>query len=257
MKAEKRTAADYLTFPIILFKNASIDIKGAINEVYCYCLYYRCSGQDMPQSLEDSVKQIGIDFSDSEAAYKHGRLLYESLNDNCPKASIAKEHLMDYYSNPKTDKEIMGFIAFVAIRSILQKQPYCKITNGYLLSRMAGNSKTGEPLPPNVQKYLTRFHMDNLKYELKTKWKLKILGKNVRGFYISFSMELNQLAAVIVSVKTKREKIKELKKREADAILRAKQKAEASNTVSSSKEDMALVASRLKMLEKQQKIQHL
>ncbi|MBK6936360.1 MAG: hypothetical protein IPH18_05365 [Chitinophagaceae bacterium] len=80
-------------------------------------------------------------------------MLYKSLPPKSPKTSINTEMIFDCYKNEKSEFEIVAFLAFAAIRSILQKQSYSKITNEYLIGRMSGNSGKGEPINLGLIKY--------------------------------------------------------------------------------------------------------
>lgn len=82
--------------------------------------------------------------------------------------------IFDFYKNHKTEFEIVVFLAFAAIRSILQKQPYTKITNEYLIGRMSGNSGKGEPVNPLLVKYTSRYRLDKIKNELQLSWGLTL-----------------------------------------------------------------------------------
>ena len=130
--------------------------------------------RDVPQSFcarkpSVFVEERDIYFQDeaADALYRTGEMLYNSIPTNSPKTSILKDTLEEFWNIiNKTEFEIVVFIAFAAIRSILQRQPYTKITNEYLIGRMAGNSKAGEPIPDRLFKYNKRHQLDKIKMEL-------------------------------------------------------------------------------------------
>ena len=72
-------------------------------------------------------------------------------------------------------------------------QPYTKVTNEYLIGRMAGNSGKSEFIPDGIIKYNNRYQLDKIKMELKLNWRLKLYASNTRGFYISFSLKYDDL----------------------------------------------------------------
>lgn len=140
-----------------------------------------------------AAKKLKVSFKNVEASAKDGEAIYSSIPNNAPKTSILMDIVFDFYKNYKTDFEIDCFLAFAALRSILQTKPYAKCTNAYLLARMAGNAGVDAPLPEWVRKYQHRYHVDKIKKELQINWGLKLYADHVRGFYVSFSMELTDL----------------------------------------------------------------
>jgi hypothetical protein len=87
-------------------------------------------------------------------------------------------------------------LGFLAIKSILQNKPYCKITNNFWLSRMSGFSKSvSDPskLPKSILKYSNEYQTKKIKQELILEWYLVYFARYTRGFYVSFKLDLNQL----------------------------------------------------------------
>jgi hypothetical protein len=190
----------YFTFPVELFKGLDYGygIKKVINNIFDYCLYEHCFLSDLDKSeLDDAEKFLEMTFGDTVNSYQNGMSLYEGIDTNSPKASVRKSTLFDFYENEKTQFEIDSFLAFSAIRSIIQKDACKKITNGYLLSRMAGLAKKSDSLPERLKKYKSRHHIDKLKIELELNWGLKTYGRYTRGNYMSFKMEYKELMTFV------------------------------------------------------------
>jgi hypothetical protein len=203
----------YLTFPIRILGVDPADIKTRLADSISYCLYEKTINTF--GSVEDRIKQaaegLGIKYDPSKKehylkTYEGGEIIYQSIPENSPKTSIGLDVVTDFYKYEKTDFEIACFLAFAAIKSILQRQPYSKITNEYLAGRMAGNSKPGEPLNDFVFRFNNRYQLDKIKSELQRSWGLKMYCGKMRGFYVSFSLSHEQL---IYYAETKRKKYRD------------------------------------------------
>jgi hypothetical protein len=195
----------YLTFPISflapLFSSDKKPLNECLNDAMDFCLFERTikleKEWNVDTAMEVAAGQLQIQFSNIQQAYKKGKLLYNSVPGNAVKASISNEMIFDFYKNYKTEFEIFCFLAFAAIKSIIQQQKFKKITNNLLLSRMAGNNKTTEDLPAAFAKYQkSRYQLDKIKKELQINWGLKLYGYKTRGFYVSFILPLEQLVLI-------------------------------------------------------------
>ena len=54
-----------------------------------------------------------------------------------------------------------------------------------------------------MQKYSMRYHIDNVLLELQTNWGLKLYTDHSRGFYLSFTKSLEELAIISIESKSK------------------------------------------------------
>jgi len=209
----------YLTFPVAILKDSLIDIKQCVDNAMYYCLYdyYLRYGGSKEIMIKEAGSFYGIKWGNKVSAFDKGKLLFESLPDKSPKTSISIAMIFDFYKNEKTEFEIITFLAFAAIRSILQKQPYIKITNDYLIGRMSGNSGKGEPINPLLTKYTSRYQLDKIKRELEINWGLKLYGNHTRGYYVSFELALDNLI-MQAELKRKRYKEKQLRNRKNEAL---------------------------------------
>lgn len=64
------------------------------------------------------------------------------------------------------------------------------------------------PEPDNLaeqlmRKYSMRYHIDNVLLELQTNWGLNLYSDHSRGFYLSFTKSLEELAVISIEDKTK------------------------------------------------------
>ena len=204
----------YITFPIIIMKDALLDIRGCMAHALHYSCYVYCLGENGNRA--DRIKEASIYFgiNYSANAFNNGKLLYESIPERSPKTSISKKMVFEFYMEDKTVFEIVTFLAFAAIRSIIQKQGYSKISNQYLLSRMSGNSLKVEPIISSLLIYNNRYQLDKIKEELQLNWGLKLYAQAMRGYYVSFRLELHELIeqAELRRTKSRLNKLKEDKK---------------------------------------------
>ncbi len=203
----------YLNFPIALLRIDPLDIRGRMDAVMDYCLYERSlqfKGTEK-EKIELARKDLGIKYGNLRNSYQRGAMLYDAIFPNSPKTSVTKDMIFDFYKNSKSEFEIACFLAFAAVKSILQRQPYTKITNEYLIGRMAGNSKAGEEINDFVFKYSNRYQLDRIKNELRLNWGLKLYSGKMRGYYVSFGLPLEQL---IMHAELKRKKYREAKLKE-------------------------------------------
>lgn len=217
----------HLTFPIALLKDSRHCLGEKINHIFDYCLFDTMVRNDC--EAVPAAKILGVKFGNLDRSVLNGELLYNSIPHNYPKTSISNSIIFDFYLNSKTQFEIDCFLCFAGIRSILQRKPFTKIVNSYILARMAGNAGVDDELPEWISKYQHRYHLDKVKTELQLNWGLKVYSTHVRGNYVSFTLELKEL---IYHAELKRKKYREKQlieqKKEAERL--AKQAIYGNNT---------------------------
>jgi hypothetical protein len=213
------TEEKYFNFPIPLLRPAHSNIKTVCQEIMDYAIYKR--SRTLTGSPANRIKNLekyfGITLGNASRSLENGKLLFDSIPDKTAMTGISKELLFDYYKNDKTDFEISLLLSFLAIKSILGKKSYCRITTDYLICRMAGyTSKIEmEEVPESLKKYLTRRKMDSLKMELKKSFGLKIYARFTRGWFVSFELTEEQL---IREVEMKRKKYIEKTQRDSQSM---------------------------------------
>lgn len=213
---------EYLTFPVCILRNSIVDIKEALNMAMEYCLFstsIEIIGSE-DQKIQASRVKLGIKFGNIKKSFINGKKIYDSIPINSPKTSLRREMIFDFYNNYKTEFELITFLTFASIRSILQKQAYVKLTNNYLIGRMSGNNKINEPINETIIKYSCRYQLDKIKTELQLNWGLKLYANHTRGFYVSFKMPLQDLIKQ-AEIKRNKYKVKELQRHKKEALNRA------------------------------------
>lgn len=213
----------YLTFPVWLLQNGLSDIRAVTDNIMNYCGYVNACKENGTEEarMKKSGQNLGITWGNWEMVHASGKKLYENTPLRPPMTSINKDIVFDFYANRKTEFEIICFLAFAGIRSILQTKPYVKITNEYLLARMAGRNTTkdGAIFPKEFEKYIldgvpNRYQMDKIKTELQNRWGLKLYARFTRGFYVSFEGKMKFEDLVFEVEKRRKSNIEKLRKEE-------------------------------------------
>ena len=61
---------------------------------------------------------------------------------------------------------------------------------------MSGKSKSKADIDPTLKPFTSRYQLDKIKQELQLNWGLKYYSMKTRGFYVSFTMSLTELAKI-------------------------------------------------------------
>lgn len=212
----------FLNFPIVCLQEAFRDIKKVMNDIMAYAGYVHTLKLEYGED-EDLMKAaghyFGITYGNAYDRYRHGETLFNSIDERTPMAGINKDVLFDFYKNRKTNDEIAVLLAFLAIKSIIGTKPYIKLTNDFMLARMAGCGSVSDmpiPLPEPLFNYATRRKLDKIKFELQTDWNVNYYSYYTRGFYVSidskFPLDRLVLEAEKRKIKTKRNQLNQRKK---------------------------------------------
>lgn len=175
--------------------------------------------------FEQSREFFNFTYGNKERVINNGKLLFESMPVGSPRTGLSMSIFWNFIKTHKTERDHVTLLAYLALKSIIGKSAYKKITSLFWYSRMAGMEKRvkyGEELPPEIRKYMTDYHRLRIKEELALYWGLKYPKINSRGFYASFSLELEDLTYYTLN-KT-RTRAKELLKQEREEALIAAKK---------------------------------
>lgn len=207
----------HFTFPVTVLSGAFEDHKKVANNIMNYCGYaltLTYSGAWQAR-MKSAGHYMDIAWGNVNRCYQLGESLYNHTPAKTPMTSISKAIIWDYYTNEKAEFEIACFLAFAAIRSILQTKPYCKTNKALIHARMFGYRSTRE-LPDTLTgieaKYALRWHMDKLIKQLEYDWHLKAFANHCRGIYVGFEkVDYKDLAR---ECEGRKNRIKEQKLRE-------------------------------------------
>ena len=216
----------YFNFPITYLDGFLDPISRSeiLSNIVAYSVYEYSTKIDFGDEwiqFEKACDHLNISFGDMDKVVPFGRKLFE---DNKCKVlvGINTSIYWDYHNNEKTEFEVISLLAFLAVKSIVQNNPFAKITNEYLLSRMAGNTNKVEldTIPKEILNYNTEYKMRKIKHELQVNWGVNHYARYTRGFYVSFKMDLVSLIKE-VEKRRKSRKVKALKEKQEDAFKKA------------------------------------
>lgn len=217
----------YLNFPIFLIEDLIINKKHSLSNIL-YCGIFSHSlkldfGDDYEMFLSSAAKYFKVNLKgDKQNKFTIGKDLYYK-NTSFPTAGISIDVFWDYYDNEKSEFDLACLTAFLALKSIIGTKPYCKVTNGYLWARMCGFRHSIDDvnqLLPHIRKYANEYQTVKIKKALRDDWGMRTYSRYTRGFYVSFTIELDSL---VFEAEKRRKATKERQYRELEknAILKA------------------------------------
>jgi 6-pyruvoyl-tetrahydropterin synthase len=153
----------------------------------------------------------------------------KTIPDNSPTVGIPQKKLKEFYSQEKTELEIMTFAAYLAIRSILGTKKYCRTTKEMILARTFGFRNMAElnQNPPTLYaKYSKRYWIDKLLAEVR-EWNIHIYSTNegLRGMYVGHGIsadEFENYVAERMKAKDQKHRKKVMNKRIREKIEKLK-----------------------------------
>ncbi|MFZ4771588.1 MAG: hypothetical protein ACOYLO_15500 [Ferruginibacter sp.] len=215
-----KTEFKYFTFPVSVLQSGSIHIKNTCFMMVHYSVYHHANTLklgDLKQKEQSAANFLNVSLNNAPLiTYRQGERVANLTPPQTPKVSLKTDLVWDFPKNDKTEFEIAVFLAFAAFKSILGGKAYSKTNNAMLLARMAGQTKPGEPLPPEVEKYNNRYQLEKIKNELRLNWNLQIYGRHTQGFYFSFKMDIKQLV-MAAEEKRYRYKLKQISEAQNEA----------------------------------------
>lgn len=190
----------YFNFPVQILEGMFEDKGKVLHDILCYSLFAHTEKLFLGNNIErfiEAAKYYNVGLQGTEkSCYKRGMELFNSIPDKSPKVGINLPMYWEFRSDTQSQFDIACLTAFLALKSILGKDDYCKTNNALLWSRMDGNSKTvndKSELSPFTQKYCNDYQTVKIKNELCLNWGLVTYSRFTKGFYISFKMNLAEL----------------------------------------------------------------
>jgi hypothetical protein len=218
----------YFNFPIQLLEGFMIDEnKKILNDICDYSVYENSLelefGKEL-QKIKDSASFYNMNLGNDKKALDNGKMLYNSIPTNSPKAGLNLSIFWDFYKNDKTEFDKICLLAFLGIKSIIGSKSYCKLTNLFLWSRMDGKTNaivTVSELSNEIRKYANEYQTKKIKTALRNNWGLVHYARHTRGFYVSFKITLKQLIfeAEKRRISTKEKQYKEQEKETLKQVL--------------------------------------
>jgi hypothetical protein len=158
-----------------------------------------------------------------EAVTIGGRLYRE--NRGKARTGISRTVFWDYYNNEKSQWQITELLGYLAIKSIVGKQPTYKVGEKLLKARMSGlHAIKDGAIDASIEEFLTESKMRSLKTRLCLNWGMKKSPTKARGFWVSMGNKTSLVGLIIASKQTaKKNKIKRLKDQEREALRQAEE----------------------------------
>lgn len=183
----------YFNFPVCLLSGFLVDPVEVLRKIGRYSVYKYSLISEL--SFEDAAHFFGITFNHPAAAQKEAELIHSDVPANSPFVGISLTQYSEFYNNHKTEFECATLLAFLALKSIIQDKRYMKLDNRYFLARMDGKSHACDfkALSKSIRKYANEYQTKKLKTALSLSYGLKTYGFHTRGFYISFTLDLEDL----------------------------------------------------------------
>jgi hypothetical protein len=186
----------FFNAPVAMYSWFLQDHKRVLHDVVDYACYaYKLQAG---KTFKDAAKCLHINYRiDLKDAEKNADAIYKKyLKNGGATVGVNANVVWDYISKAEpTERELMQFLGYMALKSIIGKAGYKRIINDLFLSRMAGETKTvpAKDLPEQIAKYGTRRRLDRLKGELIDSWGLAAYGQSTRGWFASFTIPLPDL----------------------------------------------------------------
>lgn len=220
----------YFNFPVDLLHDFVANTRECLHRIIDVAIYLRAmdlefskedesEDQQMISKMKSASSFFNISLPSVENSYYNAKEVYDNLSSRPPMVGMNVSIFWDFYKNYKSEFDKIVLLAFLSIKSILQRKPYVKMTNNYWLSRMAGlrTAYEIEELPEHITKYSSDYQMRKIKRILAREWHLVTYSRYTRGFYVSFDLDINQLVYE-AEKRRKSTKDKQLKKQEHDAV---------------------------------------
>ena len=218
----------YFNVPVQLFAGFMDDSKKCLDNVFDYSVYNHSidlTGTET-ERFKAACKWYAVKPGNTEQSIRNGKQLIKDTPDNSPKVGLKLSLFWDYYKTEKSDFEKLFLLGYLGIKSILKNKAYCKIDNKFWLSRMDGKTKSVSEfweLSEIMLKYSTEYQTVKIKTELRNTWGLTTYSRHTRGFYVSFSLTLDQLVFE-AEKRRKSTREKQYKEAEKEAIRKALEK---------------------------------
>lgn len=183
---------NYFNFPIVLLQGFMSDSRKCLYDVFSYCVF-----DFMQNNSEDEMKEFfGISKYNKDRVLQYGKQLYDSINNEAF-TGLSVSLFWQFYNEYKTDMDKITLLAYLAIKSIVGKRPFAKVTNQNLIyRRMAGYTHIQGALPEEILAYCTRRKFENIKTDLKEYYNVSFYAYYTRGRYISTQLDFETLCKV-------------------------------------------------------------
>ena len=191
----------HYNFPITLLKGftEAKNQRGILFDIQCYATYCKANNlnegliEDAIENTEDAIEELKFSPDvDPRKLFEKGSELFQKHSDSAH-CGISKEMLFKHLDSIDSggtisDNELIQLLGFLAVKSILGKNSFKKMTSIFLLSRMSGNNKQVklDLLPDFIIRKMNDYQIRKLKGSLCDSWGMVHYSRNMRGFYIGY-----------------------------------------------------------------------
>ena len=222
MEKPKNIQYHYFTFPIVLLKILHEDHRSFADKAICWTVYNyaetKLHGLPESERVQMALSKYGVETENLAGWIRYAKRIHKDMEGSKVMTSIEKRTLFDFLENDKSDAEVDELLGFAALRSIIGTKTYCRITENYWWSRMAGEERTVkdlDQLPDRIKRLSSEYQLKKLKRRLRDHWHLKYYGRYTRGWYATFKPDKDfPLERLIEKVELKRKSNLEKKYRE-------------------------------------------
>ncbi len=217
LTAKMNNDSRILNFPIQLLQDAP-NMESVCCNIVDYATFSHgrnLNGTGL-HKMKSAAKFLGIKLGSPENSMVNGMRLHEKIPLKSPMSGISVKVLFEFLHGSPSNEEIAYLAAHLALKSIVGKKSYSRVTKEFLLCRMAGfvSPKDMPELPEYLKKYFLRWHFDKLKCELTDRYGWLTYGRYTRGFFVSRELTLKKL---IKNVEMKRQKFRKEQQKKAQA----------------------------------------
>lgn len=178
-----------------------------------------------------SYNSLGIK-GNIERCLEIAKEIEKQIPSSEPFPMISKSLLFEFRDKEKSEFELVQFVAYIAVRSILGQKTFVKTNKKHIVSRIFGYASckclpddNNPELTGLMNKYSQRYHLDKVILSLELNWEVITYSNNVRGMYVSLKNKINmEDLALIVETKKQKNRIELLKQEKKQAKEKALQK---------------------------------
>tara|TARA_R110002096_G_scaffold63797_3_gene156172 strand:- start:246 stop:980 length:735 start_codon:yes stop_codon:yes gene_type:complete len=217
-------ARRFLHFPVPMLIDFLDHPKETIKDIFVYSVYAMLKTGQI-KSIQHFEKEydtrINEDFK--KTILTKGKQIFDSFNGfNYPYTGIHL-HTAQKFLDPKTEIEYISLLAFLALKSIIQKKAYQNAKDTIFLSRMAGSPGKTDEIPKKIIHWMkSRSRRSRVFLILEQSFGL-VRAYKARGISYSFTLTQEKLELTILRRRPENKK-KEMASKKRIAKKAAQQK---------------------------------
>lgn len=171
-----------------------------INDILCFAIYQKT--EELKGDYKKALDELQIYSENIDDSLKRGAHI-SSIITSKSFFRIDKSKLFELRDGKHKNDFYITSLMYYALGSIIGKRPWCKLTNSLLIYRMDGYDAPicNVELSSEIKNIFTRRKLERYKSILYENKLASFFGYNVRGFFASTTMSLDELINVVKSPK--------------------------------------------------------